>query len=86
MAVTLGELAGKLGGQLRNGDPACRVNSVATLQHAREGDVSFLANKGYRKYLADTRASAVILAPAEADACPTAAIVMDNPYASYNFV
>jgi len=83
MALTLGELAGQLGGELRNGDPDCRISSVATLQHAGEGDLSFLANKGYRKYLQDTRASAVILAPAEADACPTASIVLDNPYAGY---
>jgi len=83
MTVTLGELAAELGGELRNGDPACRIDSVATLQHAGEGDISFLANKGYRKYLLKTRASAVILEPAEADACPTAAIVMANPYAGY---
>jgi UDP-3-O-[3-hydroxymyristoyl] glucosamine N-acyltransferase len=83
MAVTLGELAGKIGGELRNGDPACRITSVATLQHAGEGDLSFLANKGYRKFLHHTRASAVILAPAEAEACPTAVIIMDNPYVGY---
>jgi UDP-3-O-[3-hydroxymyristoyl] glucosamine N-acyltransferase len=83
MAVKLGELAGKIGGELHNGDPDSRVNSVATLQHAGEGDISFLANKGYRKFLLDTRASAVILAPDELEACPTAAIVMENPYAGY---
>jgi len=83
MAVTLGELAGEIGGELRNGDPACRISAVATLQHAGAGDISFLANKGYRKFLQDTRASAVILAPAEAEACPTAVIVLDNPYAGY---
>jgi len=83
MAVTLGELAEKIGGELRNADPDRRVNSVATLQHAAAADISFLANKGYRKYLRDTRAAAVILTPAEADACPTAAIVMENPYAGY---
>ena len=83
MAVTLGELAEKIGGELRKGNPDCRVNSVATLQHAGEGDISFLANKGYRRFLQDTRATAVILAPEEAEACPTAAIVLDNPYAGY---
>ena len=83
MAVTLGELAGKIGGELRKGDPACRISAVATLQHAGEGDISFLANKGYRRFLPETRASAVILAADEADACPTAAIVLDNPYAGY---
>jgi UDP-3-O-[3-hydroxymyristoyl] glucosamine N-acyltransferase len=83
MAVTLGDLARVTGGELHNGDPASLINAVATLQHAGEGDISFLANKGYRKFLRDTRASAVILAPAELDACPTAAIVLDNPYAGY---
>ncbi|HYQ71022.1 MAG TPA: UDP-3-O-(3-hydroxymyristoyl)glucosamine N-acyltransferase [Gammaproteobacteria bacterium] len=83
MAVTLGELAGKIGGELRNGNPASRINSVATLQHAGEGDISFLANKGYRRFLQDTRATAVILSAADADACPTAAIILDNPYAGY---
>ena len=83
MTVTLGELAREIGGELHNGDPACLINAVATLQHAGEGDISFLANKGYRKFLRDTRASAVILAPAEVEACPTAAIVLDNPYAGY---
>jgi len=83
MAVTLGELAGAIGGELRNGDPGYRVSAVATLQNATATDISFLANKGYRKYLQDTRAGAVILAPSEADACPAAAIVMDNPYAGY---
>ncbi|MGD8631237.1 MAG: UDP-3-O-(3-hydroxymyristoyl)glucosamine N-acyltransferase [Gammaproteobacteria bacterium] len=83
MAVTLGELSRVTGGELHNGDPASLINAVATLQHAGEGDISFLANKGYRKFLRDTRASAVILAPAEVEACPTAAIVLDNPYAGY---
>ena len=83
MAVALGELAREIGGELHNGDPACLITAVATLQHAGEGDISFLANKGYRKFLHATRASAVILAPAEVDACPTAAIILDNPYAGY---
>ena len=83
MAVTLGALAEQLGGELKSGDPSCEIASVATLQHAGGGDISFLANRGYRKYLASTRASAVILAPEDLPECPVAAIVTDDPYVAY---
>lgn len=83
MVITLGELAEQLGTTLRGGDPACLITAVATLQHAGSGDLSFLANKGYRKYLSGTRASAVILGAEHADECPVAALVSANPYASY---
>ena len=83
MSLTLGELAGQIKGELRKGDPDCPVSAVATLQSARPGDISFLANPGYRKYLGDTQASAVILGEDDAVDCPTAVIVSANPYASY---
>ena len=83
MALTLGTLADEIGGTLQNGDPATEVASVATLQHAVAGDISFLANRGYRKFLGSTRATAVILAPEHLPDCPVAAIVADNPYVAY---
>ena len=83
MALTLGALAERIGGALHNGDPGCEVSSVATLQHAGSGDISFLSNRSYRKYLAATRAGAVILAPDDLPDCPVAAIVVDNPYVAY---
>jgi UDP-3-O-[3-hydroxymyristoyl] glucosamine N-acyltransferase len=82
MELALGELAGRLGGELR-GNPDCVIRSVATLQRARQGDISFLANRAYRKYLGTTQASAVILEAAFAGECPTATITVDNPYAAY---
>ncbi len=83
MGITLGSLAEQLGSELHRGDPDCRIESVATLQHAAAGDLSFLANKAYRKYLAGTHASAVILAPEYAGECPVAVLVSENPYAAY---
>jgi UDP-3-O-[3-hydroxymyristoyl] glucosamine N-acyltransferase len=83
MAMTLGELAQRLGVTLQGGDPASQLTAVATLQQAGTGDLSFLANKGYRKYLSGTRATAVILAAEHADECPVAALLSDNPYATY---
>ncbi len=83
MSLTLGELAGQIGGDLQQGDPDCCITAVATLQNARAGDISFLANPGYKKYLQGTQASAVILRQEDAADCPTAVIVSANPYASY---
>ncbi|MGB5260278.1 MAG: UDP-3-O-(3-hydroxymyristoyl)glucosamine N-acyltransferase [Gammaproteobacteria bacterium] len=83
MALTLGALAEQIGGTLEQGDPGVEVSSVATLQRASTGDISYLANPGYCKYLASTCASAVILAPEHLPDCPVAAIVTDNPYAAY---
>lgn len=79
---TLGELAVRFGLELK-GDPAIRVAHVATLAQARPGSVSFLANSRYRRNLATTRASAVVIAPAELEGCPVAALVDPNPYLGY---
>jgi UDP-3-O-[3-hydroxymyristoyl] glucosamine N-acyltransferase len=83
MMLTLAQLAEEVGGQLQNADPAGEITGVATLQHAGEGDISFLANAGYRKFLNGCRASAVILSPDDAADYPAAAIVSSNPYVSY---
>jgi UDP-3-O-[3-hydroxymyristoyl] glucosamine N-acyltransferase len=82
MAVSLAELAHRLGAELR-GDGNLAVSAVATLQQAGPGDISFLANPRYRKYLPQTRATAVILAEADSGSAPTAVLVSDNPYATY---
>jgi UDP-3-O-[3-hydroxymyristoyl] glucosamine N-acyltransferase len=83
MTQTLGKLAEETGAALQNADPDCEITGVATLQNAVEGEISFLANASYRKYLNGTRASAVILSPEDAAAYPAAAIVSSNPYSCY---
>ncbi|MDX1518867.1 MAG: UDP-3-O-(3-hydroxymyristoyl)glucosamine N-acyltransferase [Gammaproteobacteria bacterium] len=82
MSTTLGELAKQIDAEL-HGDPDCRINNVATLEQAGPGDISFLSNTRYRKYLKTTGASAVILAPEELSACPVNALVLENPYLGY---
>jgi UDP-3-O-[3-hydroxymyristoyl] glucosamine N-acyltransferase len=79
---SLGELAVRVGLELR-GDPALLVSHVATLAQAKAGSLSFLANSRYRKHLAGTHATAVVVAPGDADACPVAAFVDSNPYLAY---
>ncbi len=82
MTCTLGELADFIKAQL-HGDPKCLIERVATLEAARQGDVTFLANRRYQKYLYQTRASAVILSRDHFAECPTYALVTNNPYLAY---
>jgi len=82
MAISLGELAVRFGCELR-GDPDTCVMRVATLASADASALSFLANPRYRQQLVQTRAGAVVLSAAHAHDCPTAALVCENPYATY---
>ncbi len=82
MALTLGDVAAAAGAKLQ-GDAGVRVTGVATLERAGPGDVSFLTNAHYRRYLNSTRASAVILAPDYAADCPTAVLISRNPQLAY---
>ncbi|WP_404363652.1 UDP-3-O-(3-hydroxymyristoyl)glucosamine N-acyltransferase [Marinobacter sp.] len=81
-SFTLGEIAGALGAELK-GDPSATITGMATLQAAGPGQISFLANPSYVRYLRETRASAVILAPKLADSAPTNVLLLDNPYLGY---
>ncbi|MDP9064802.1 MAG: UDP-3-O-(3-hydroxymyristoyl)glucosamine N-acyltransferase, partial [Pseudomonadota bacterium] len=65
------------------GDPESRVCRVATLAQAGEGALSFLANSRYRRQLGSTRATAVIIARDDLEACPVAALIDPDPYRAY---
>ena len=82
MAILLAELATRFGCDL-HGDPDTEISRVATLAAATAGSISFLANPGYRKHLADTAASAVILKENLVSECPTNCLVADDPYLTY---
>lgn len=82
MAMRLFELAEALGAEYR-GDGELILDHVAPLEDAGPGALSFLANKAYRKHLAGTGASVVILRPEWASDCPCGALLADNPYLLY---
>ncbi len=82
MTKTLVELANYVGGEVK-GDGGCVIKSVATLDRAGEGDVTFLANVHYRKLLPSTNATAVILSSRDVELCPVNAIVVADPYVGY---
>lgn len=83
MSVSLGELAVRFGCELRGGDPEARVDHVATLAGANAQSLTFVANPHYRQQLATTAAGAVVLDTDSAADCATAALVCENPHATY---
>ncbi|SER33246.1 UDP-3-O-[3-hydroxymyristoyl] glucosamine N-acyltransferase [Pseudomonas sp. NFACC02] len=80
--IQLGQLAEFLGATLR-GPADKEITGLATLQEAGPGQVSFLANPQYRKFLATTHASAVLLKPADAEGYAGDALLIADPYLAY---
>ena len=79
---TLAELAGRCGGEVR-GDGSIRLLTVATIQNAAVGSIAFLANPHYKRFLPETRASALILSAEDAKDTPLPALLTQNPYLVY---
>ena len=82
VTMTLGQLAEALGAELR-GPEALQITGVATLQEAGCGQLSFLANKQYRKFLDDSSASAVLLKAEDAEGFAGNALIVPDPYLAY---
>lgn len=82
MSWTLSEIASHIEGQVI-GDPDYLIHGVGTLSQAGPGQISFLANNKYRKFLTTTRAGAVIVTPGLGADLATNAIEADDPYVAY---
>src|SRR3979409_373207 len=82
MPVSLGELAVRFGCELR-GNPDTLVERGGTLASAYSQSVAFLAESRNRRELSATRAAVVVLDRSVADACPTAALICNNPRATF---
>ncbi len=81
---TLGDLAGGIGAKLSDPNQSnTPIQRVAVLSDAGTAEISFFVNRQYKKDLETTQATAVILAPADAENCPVACLIMDNPYLGY---
>ncbi|WP_460124470.1 UDP-3-O-(3-hydroxymyristoyl)glucosamine N-acyltransferase [Pseudomonas sp. H3_G09] len=82
VTIRLGQLAEHLGATLR-GDPETQITGLATLQEAGPAQLSFLANPQYRKYLAGSQATALLLKEADAEGFAGNALVVPDPYLAY---
>ncbi len=82
MEISLGELSIQLGAELR-GDAEARICRISSLTAAQADSLSFLGDARFRSHLPDTRAGCVILSPRDADACPVAVLLSDNPYLTF---
>ncbi len=81
MEISLEELAGLIGGKVA-GDGSVTITGVSGIREARQGEITFLADSRYDKFLESTHASAVIAgALLEGDTRPV--IISENPYLSF---
>ncbi|KAF1708565.1 UDP-3-O-(3-hydroxymyristoyl)glucosamine N-acyltransferase [Pseudoxanthomonas kalamensis DSM 18571] len=80
--TTADELAERFGLTVR-GDGGAIIRGVATLAHAGEADLAFLANPRYRGQLAESRAAVVVLREDDADVAPRTALIARDPYVAF---
>jgi len=82
--MRLGEIARRLDLELegRETDAELEIRGLAPIEDAAAGDLTFVAAPKYRRLLASTHASAVILAPGE-DSCGRPVLRAREPYAAF---
>lgn len=82
---TLSQLTQGLEVSIR-GDANCLIEGVCTIQDAKPDCIAFLMNPLYKKYLATTKAAAVIVTAEDAEECNTNALICRDPYYIYTQV
>jgi UDP-3-O-[3-hydroxymyristoyl] glucosamine N-acyltransferase len=82
IAYRLADIVARFGGHVL-GDADTQVRQIGTLEKATAGEIAFLANAKYRSQLNGSKASAVILSRADAEATALPRIVCDNPYSYF---
>jgi UDP-3-O-[3-hydroxymyristoyl] glucosamine N-acyltransferase len=82
ISLTLEDIAIHIGATLY-GDSKLQVQTIASLEQAMPGALSFLSHKKYRRHLSNTKATAVILTQEYFANCPTAALIHANPHLAF---
>jgi UDP-3-O-[3-hydroxymyristoyl] glucosamine N-acyltransferase len=81
-SISLTDLANLLGAELL-GDPDCVIVGVGDISSAANGQITFVASKKYLPLLADSNASAVVLAERLNDCRITNQLIVPDPYLAY---
>jgi UDP-3-O-[3-hydroxymyristoyl] glucosamine N-acyltransferase len=80
--MTVNDLAARVNGRVE-GDGSVRISGVAALKDAEPGDISFLANPRYAAGVAETRASAVVVAADWTGKSSATIVRVGNPDAAF---
>jgi UDP-3-O-[3-hydroxymyristoyl] glucosamine N-acyltransferase len=80
---TLAELTAGMDEVTIKGDPECIITGVGTIQNAKPGQIAFLMNPLYKKFLDQTAATAVILTQSDSADCNVNCIISRDPYYTY---
>ena len=85
MEFTVQQIAEVLGGTVE-GDATRRISSLAKIEEAQPGSLTFLSNSKYEPFLYETGASAVIVGQAQElkQAITPALIRVENPYTAFS--
>lgn len=84
MEFTINQIAAMLGGDVK-GNGNAKINMLAKIQDAKEGQIAFLSNPKYEQFIYTTNASAVIVKRdfiARKEVSSTL-ILVDDPYTSF---
>ena len=81
--IKISDLMDGLDASLR-GDGECLITGISSIQTAKPGEITFLNNGLYKKFLSTTKASAIILSEEYANECKVTAIISKNPYYTYS--
>lgn len=65
------------------GDPDLEITGVATIETAQDGQLTFLSNPRYGRYLSSTLASAIILKDPQDCPAHRSALISSNPYLTF---
>ncbi len=79
---TLQQIADFLEAPLQ-GDGTLPIEGVSSLNDSKTNTITFLSDSRQRKYLENTRVTAVLISQQDLEYNPVASIVCDNPYLAY---
>ena len=82
VSFTCNEIAEAIGADLV-GDGTTLITSIASIDTAGDGSITFVSSPKYVDALKSTNASAVLVTPALVDDTAATRLVMDNPYLGY---
>ena len=68
------------------GDGETEVTGLGPIDGATTGQITHLSSSAYRRFLSDTKASAVLVRESDAGSCPVAAVVVPDPYLAFALV